>query len=71
MKTPLGEAVAALEAITDPKQTSMRRRDPNCVRYIASEALDRLHEQGVTCGGVRWERFTRASGDTDAETSVR
>jgi hypothetical protein len=71
MKTPLGEAVAALEAITDPKLSSMRRRDPNCVRYIASDALDRLHELGVTCGGVKWERYLKASGDTGAETSVR
>jgi hypothetical protein len=58
VKEPLEIAIAALEAVTDPKQSSMRIRDPNCVRFIASDALDRINKLGLDVGGLRWTTHT-------------
>lgn len=67
MNTHLDLAVAALVAITDPQKSSMRMRDPNCVRFIASDALDKL---GISAG-VRWMSHTKVSGDMAAELDRR
>lgn len=61
-ESALGVAIAALERISDPAQTSMRRRDPNCVRYVASDTLTQLEELGHTTRGLRWERFESTRG---------
>ena len=71
MSTPLEIAVDALERISDPGQTSLRHRDRNCARYVASDALDALAAAGVSVGGTRWGRGTNVAGDVYPEPSAR
>lgn len=71
MADPLAIAIAALEDITNPKRTSLRRRDSNCVRYAASDALGLIRREGILVGGIDWERFERASGDVGGEPHER
>lgn len=64
-------AITALERISDPDHSSMRIRDPNCVRYIASDILDVLDKKGYQTRGVRWERFDTAGGNIAGEATAR
>lgn len=68
----LSVAIRALEAISDDRQTSLRHRDPNCTRYVASDALDEIERKtGRTLAGVRWNRGTKVSGDVYPESERR
>lgn len=57
----LDMALGALADITRPEETSMRYRDANCVRYVASDVLDQLAERGVFPPRERsaWDRDSR------------
>lgn len=64
-------AITALERISDPDHSSMRKRDPNCVRYIASDILDVLDKKGYQTRGVRWVRFDTVGGNIAGEATAR
>lgn len=64
-------AITALERISDPDHSSMRMRDPNCVRYIASDILDILDKKGYQTHGVRWVRFDTVGGNIAGEATAR
>jgi hypothetical protein len=70
----LAVAIRALEAISDPAKSSMRKRDPNCVRYIASDALGELEQHRDLrgrLGGIRWDRHDTVGGNIAGEPVTR
>lgn len=72
LRKSLEIALSALEDITDPARSSMRKRDSNCVRYVASDALSLVaRETGVPVGGIHWERYEKRSGDIGGEPHSR
>ncbi len=66
-------ALEALARISDPAESSLRFRDANCVRYVASNALALLERRGRRSpfSWVRYRVFTRVSGDQAADVERR
>jgi hypothetical protein len=62
-------AMRALAEITEPGATSLRMRDPNCARYVASEAIAKLEARGIR-SPRSWSRWSPVALDPGYTTAT-